>query len=753
MSLLSLRSAKPAGAATGPEVLVYGDSLVAQAHDYINFQLHLDGYDPITQDFPGTALCDYMQTIIDNAAVARPAMVVIEFSGNNFTPCTAGITTPAEIAAKYQADANYVVSRLSSMGIPVVFVSSPPRIVPTRSPPPSFSPPTEVGQIPTGWAPVSATLDSTYQSVVQSWRAQGADVGFVDAGAAVATAARGWTYALPCLSFEGAAMGCANGLIAVRAADYTHFCPGTLGGPNGWAPHCSTWESGAWRYAAAITGYVNFRLTHSIMGSFDGVDGSGGGIIVGGWAWDTGGDQDPSQVVVYVDRSPTTLYANQTNNNVANVFPLAGSNHGFYATLPAAPGPHQICVTALGQFGRDRGQRLLLGCKSVVVPNWAPVGQLQVDAVVAGGVHVDGWTYDPDQPTAPLEVNLMVDGSLVTATSANIARPDVAALDLNTGNAHGFDMTVPITAGSHMVCATAVNIGSGVSDTQLGCQQLTVGVTPLAILPTAPATTTTTTPTAPATTTTTTPTAPATTTTTTPTAATATPSSAPAPTVPMEVVAPSVSAISSASAWWALDVTWSTPVGTDAGSSLVDNYRVGVFDVSANTLVGVQTINSTSTSYTFTPSTQVPLLLDHLYRFYVQAQNAAGWSTTVNYSGAAQALTATLYPGMGIANGQYIAGGCAMLSVGYGSMLVSNTCGGSGRWAHWAPLVDHLAMVYNGDLATFSASGAGNWDTAWSGTCLAGWGQFVTLYAPNAMNSYLFFWNAPGTVLTCALGG
>ncbi len=240
-----------------PVVLVFGDSLMSQSQGYVDYQFGLLGVNVLTQDYGGTALCDWIPTILADAAFDHPTAVVLEFSGNALTHCMAGVTTEAQDAAKYQADTDYVISQLAPMGIEVILVSAPPTIGPNGTGEAVGSPSTtQVGLIPTGYVQNPDLMTPMYEQVASTWRLQGVPVGFVDAGAAVATSSRGWTYVLPCLSFETVAMGCTNGLIIVRAADLHHFCPGTFGAPNGVAPSCSVWSSGEWRYASAITGYT-----------------------------------------------------------------------------------------------------------------------------------------------------------------------------------------------------------------------------------------------------------------------------------------------------------------------------------------------------------------------------------------------------------------------------------------------------------------------------------------------------------------
>ena len=692
-----------------PLVLVYGDSLITQSQSMIDFQLGLEQVDAVTASFPGTAICDWTSLIASQAEALHPRLVVIEFSGNNYTPCMAGITTPAAVASKYESDLSYLLWRLHLLGIPLL-VATGPVLLEANGQTISRSPDLSLGQLPQGYSQAPDDITPMYESFVSWWQAQGWAVGLIQSGAAVETASGGWTYVLPCLSFETAAMGCSNGQIIVRAPDLHHLCPGDIQMSSPDAGDCSAWSSGAWRFAAAISTAVAYRLGHSTTGALESAQGVSGGIALSGWSWDPMGDQNPDRLLVSIDESPSSLIADQPRSDVATTLPLAGPDHGFSSTLPARPGPHSVCVTALGIYGEDSGHNLLLGCRQVVVPDTAAVGQLESLSVGAGSIETIGWAYDPDAPTSPVTVTVDVDGSPATSAQAQLARPDVPQLGATEGPDHGFDLTLPVTVGSHSVCVSAAKVAAGAGDpvTQLGCQTVSV-------------------------------------------AASAPSSQAPQP--PMNVTVQNVTQASSASAWWSLTASWSPPAGSDVGGAPVDGYRVQVLDLSSGQVVGVQAVSSEETSATFSNTSPVPLRLDDLYEFAVQAHNAEGWSSTLNYSMAAQAITGYLFSGMTLGDGQYLASGCAELFVARGAAVLENTCGGSGRWAHWSPLVDHATMLTNGDLVLSQASGQASWDTAFSGTCAANEGQFAALFAPDATSAYVFFWNAAGTNPTCAFGG
>ncbi len=91
----------------------------------------------------------------------------------------------------------------------------------------------------------------------------------------------------------------------------------------------------------------------------------------------------------------------------------------------------------------------------------SPVGELDHLSAKPGGVRAIGWDFDPDAKATPLRTNAKVDGEFVTGVTANIARPDVAAVYPRAGAEHGFDFFVPVPEGKHDVCIRAKNIGEG----------------------------------------------------------------------------------------------------------------------------------------------------------------------------------------------------------------------------------------------------------------------------------------------------
>jgi hypothetical protein len=167
----------------GP-VLMYGDSLLEEASPYVR------STDEV-RAFGGTALCDWVDNIAKASVLEQPSVMVIEFVGNNVTPCMNGYTTPDQIRAKYEADMAELKQRVEA---PILWVG-----------PPRFR----------DRAPAAEGL---YDSERR----------FVDAGEAV-LANGTYTETLPCLPDEGTAKGCVNGRIRVRAPDGAHFATSASG--------------------------------------------------------------------------------------------------------------------------------------------------------------------------------------------------------------------------------------------------------------------------------------------------------------------------------------------------------------------------------------------------------------------------------------------------------------------------------------------------------------------------------------------
>jgi SpoIID/LytB domain protein len=112
----------------------------------------------------------------------------------------------------------------------------------------------------------------------------------------------------------------------------------------------------------------------------------------------------------------------------------------------------------------------------------SPFGDLNSVTVGAGGaVRLTGWTIDPDTP-ASTEVHVYVGSAWGGRALASVSRPDVGAVYPDKGNNHGFDITVRAGPGIQRICAYAINLGAGTTNTRIGCEDVDMGAAPIGSL-------------------------------------------------------------------------------------------------------------------------------------------------------------------------------------------------------------------------------------------------------------------------------
>lgn len=108
-----------------------------------------------------------------------------------------------------------------------------------------------------------------------------------------------------------------------------------------------------------------------------------------------------------------------------------------------------------------------------------PIGWLDlVGSPTPGAVRVRGWAFDPDEPTATLDIRVSVGGREgsegatvydLGPVAANV-RKDVLAAYPEAGSRHGFDASFVVPrSGAQQICVYAGNTGLG-SDRLLGCK-------------------------------------------------------------------------------------------------------------------------------------------------------------------------------------------------------------------------------------------------------------------------------------------
>lgn len=117
-------------------------------------------------------------------------------------------------------------------------------------------------------------------------------------------------------------------------------------------------------------------------------------------------------------------------------------------------------------------------------PEDNPVGSLDLVKASAGQVRVRGWAFDPNLPTEPVAIRLVVGGregepeaiSYDLGPVANLPRSDVRLQYPEAGGRHGFDLAVPtVKSGRQRVCVYALDFEPG-EDSLLGCKGVTIPV-------------------------------------------------------------------------------------------------------------------------------------------------------------------------------------------------------------------------------------------------------------------------------------
>jgi hypothetical protein len=223
------------GGSSPVPVVLFGDSLAAQAAPYLTFILGLNGDATVeAHTLGGTAVCDWLPTMRQVASSEHPAAVVLEFSGNALTACMHGYTPyTASYWAKYAGDMSRAVA-LFSGAARVYIVGYPISAAQALAGPPMWD-----------------RLNQIYAALAAR---QAGHVTFVDAGTAVEGPRGTYTGTLPCLAHEPCTGPVVGGVPTnvVRAPDGAHFCPTSTGNANGQVGRCDAYSSGAFRYASAI---------------------------------------------------------------------------------------------------------------------------------------------------------------------------------------------------------------------------------------------------------------------------------------------------------------------------------------------------------------------------------------------------------------------------------------------------------------------------------------------------------------------
>jgi hypothetical protein len=202
---------------------LFGDSLSSQARRYFTYVAGGTALQVVGSTFGGTAVCDALSAIEADAELLHLSAAVLQFSGDDATPCMAGYAagSPA-FFAKYRSDMEKAISILTAAGVRVFLAGAP----------------------PTSTAAGSVNLDDLNQ-MYAGLAATHPGVSYVDAGAAV-TVDGAFTWRMACLPIEEC--DGSDGTNTVRSPDGVHFCPWEVQG----LASCPGYSSGAFRYAVAM---------------------------------------------------------------------------------------------------------------------------------------------------------------------------------------------------------------------------------------------------------------------------------------------------------------------------------------------------------------------------------------------------------------------------------------------------------------------------------------------------------------------
>jgi len=234
--------------------------------------------------------------------------------------------------------------------------------------------------------------------------------------------------------------------------------------------------------ANAQLGCKTFTMTSDPQGRLDSVTASAPGkATVAGWALDPNAAKSIG-VHIYADgRKVAAVTAYRQRPDIGRAYPDWGPARGYGATVSLSSGKHTLCAYGINIGG---GRNSQLGpCKTVTVTSGSvadtsPKGRLELlEHRSSGTLYTKGWAFDPST-TAATKVQVSVDGRIVSTVNATASRPDVGRAYPAAGSNRGWTAVLSgLPAGSHRVCATAVNVGDGKDLALPSCRTASVSTT------------------------------------------------------------------------------------------------------------------------------------------------------------------------------------------------------------------------------------------------------------------------------------
>ena len=202
-------------------VMVYGDSILAQAADYLHERLPEKGWRVQHHAFGGLALCDFMESWFDADLAQDPALVIIATNGNSGLGggCSKDRGSQQQV---YEEDATAVAKYWQDHGAQVLWTDTP-------------------NTEEYGDHPLVKVLNGVAQRFGQ---------GFVRATDALRGPYGKWSLRLPCSERERKEAHCdSDGTVQVRRTESnSHLCPVAYEGPGS----CPVYSGGVVRWVDGI---------------------------------------------------------------------------------------------------------------------------------------------------------------------------------------------------------------------------------------------------------------------------------------------------------------------------------------------------------------------------------------------------------------------------------------------------------------------------------------------------------------------
>lgn len=180
-----------------------------------------------------------------------------------------------------------------------------------------------------------------------------------------------------------------------------------------------------------------------------------------GWVIDQATRDAQVEVQLYVDNNfIDSQLATQPRPDLVRAGVVRADKHGFLFFMPPlAPGAHEARVFAVyqGAEGNRRALHLIGQPKRFTTENLAAAPYFRGWLDEANQTSVRGWVVNTAAYSAPVEVQLYLDGRLVERRQTDQARKDLLAAGITGDGKHGFFFfTPPLAPGEHEARVFAV---------------------------------------------------------------------------------------------------------------------------------------------------------------------------------------------------------------------------------------------------------------------------------------------------------